>query len=269
LHGILDQFHLGFAMVLLTDLIHFVRGIAQGFFIEIQQVEVGFVGERVVGNEINGLPSRSAGDAKNMRIAAFAGYAADFIADFAGQEFGTVSHGATGAVIQQIGVDQLAKNRFAFHLIPDDHAHHLVIAGKPERLGEGATKKRRAQKVWVQLPTAKGAVRRPQGGRDLEGNFFELFEQALLHWLAQRFDDPGLKLEVFCFRGGANFEFDLFQPDLQVREKGLQVGYRYFVLAADEMKLLPFLDERVEIGGDPCGCERLNVQGDVAPAFLA
>jgi hypothetical protein len=147
LDGILDQLHLGLAMVLLTHFIHFTAGITKRFFVKIKQVKAGIVGERMIGNEFHGFPGGSAGDAKDISGTAFASHTIHFIADLHGEEFGAIPDGAARAMIQKVRIDQFGKNRFTFRLVPDDHAHHFIVAGESQRLGEGAVKKRRAQKI--------------------------------------------------------------------------------------------------------------------------
>ena len=65
-------------------------------------------------------------------------------------------------LVEQIGVDELGKERTAFVTIADDHIHHLIITGVAEGLGVGTVNERGAKQVRMKLALAEGAVGRLQ-----------------------------------------------------------------------------------------------------------
>ena len=200
--------------------------------------------------KIHRFPRRTAAERKNIRRAAAAHHATGLPADFLFQKTDAIAHRAAGRVVEQVSVDEPGVKRLALETVAHNHAHHFVVAGVAQRLGVSAVKKRRAQKIRMQLPPAKRAVRRPQFLGDGVGHRFKTLKetgQRGQHRRAQIGGEVGFQFRAFGGGGGTQVQFHAFEPLAQVVQEGLEIGHGHFVIRRDEIGFLPGVKKAFEI----------------------
>ena len=177
LDGIFHEPHRRFKRAPLFDRFEMVADELQRRLVKIQKLKARVVGQQMFVEKVHRLPRGTAAERKNIRRAAAAHHATGLLADFLFQKTDAIAHRAAGRMVEQVGVDEPGVKRLALETVADNHAHHFVVAGVAQRLGVSAVKKWRAQKIRMQLPPAKRAVRRAQFLGDGVGHRFKTLKK--------------------------------------------------------------------------------------------
>ena len=158
----LEKVQFGLPAMRSANVLQELRSVQNGLVVEIEQVEHRPIRQVILAHEILDLSSRTAAKIEDFRAASAGVNPPGFFAQLVGEVFDPVAMGFGGGILEKADVDDLGEERGAFVRIAQDHIHHLVITGIPERLVIGAIDKGRTEDQRVKKAFGKGAVDRTQ-----------------------------------------------------------------------------------------------------------
>ena len=168
-HRFLDEAQAGAALVALLALLEDARGVIQRLLVEVQQSELRVIGQRAGGEESLHFARRPAAQVEDADGPLLGADAHGFFDQPAGQQLDAIAVRFGRRLGDKPDVEQFGVERTALLRIAQDHVHHLVVPGIPQRLGERPPGERGAQHQRMKLLLQEAMMRRRQIGRRARG----------------------------------------------------------------------------------------------------
>src|ERR1035437_5755444 len=132
----------------------------EGFFVEIQQGELGLSGERAFLQKLSYFVGWSAAHVQNSRGPAQTSRARRPGFDLLSEAPNAVAMRLRRGLHEEPEIDDFRVQRAAFQRVAHHHVHHLIIPRVTQRLREETKKKRGGKQHRMKLAPAKSLMRR-------------------------------------------------------------------------------------------------------------